>query len=410
MKLLKYIFKIIKKFKERKKVNYEIGDIIWAKRYDNNIEMENIPKGHREGPYIIIGSTGRKYNCLSCSSQNNNPIMQYKINKYKYGLNRDTYAYIANIHILSKKRIIKKLDKLDNEDLNDLYKQLFVANNKYSLKMDINNIDFKFDYNIGDIILYYNQMVYIYDKDNAYLYGYITHRAKENQKGVYINDSKYFFLVNTVRKIPGDSNIKLIDKSRLEDVKAIQKYIEKEKVIIQNNSILNRGKLIKYNGNIYYIYGEHKEDLLLYKIYTKDQEISDKIKIKINDNSYYTLFEEEKMSKYKKARIIKIAIEDEMTQISKQKKSFIMTNKENNKKVTIKCKNYKEGKIIADNNTLERYVIIKRVGNKIVYVSLYDNKYYVHDFSDSLDFNFSVIEDMDKYKFQTIKHKTFIKK
>ena len=68
----------------------------------------------------------------------------------------------------------------------------------------------------------------------------------------------------------------------------------------------------------------------------------------------------------------------------------------------MKCKKYKEEKIIADVNSLEIYVIIRIEGNKIVYVLLYDNTYYVNDFSEPLDFNFAIIEDMDKYKFQSI--------
>lgn len=66
------------------------------------------------------------------------------------------------------------------------------------------------------------------------------------------------------------------------------------------------------------------------------------------------------------------------------------------------CNNFDEGKIIEDNNTLERYAIIRREDNKIVYVSLDDNTYYVHDFSKTLDFNFSIIEDIDENKFQSI--------
>ena len=161
--------------------------------------------------------------------------------------------------------------------------------------MDVNNIDYNFDYNIGDIVLDYNQMIYIYDKDNSYFYGYIAHRVKENQNGVIINGDKYSLLTKTTRKIPGNSNIQLLDIARLSDLKGINNYIKKEKAIIHSNNILNRGKLIKYNNNIYYIYAENKDNLLIYKVYIINHNKEGMVKIKINDEFYYTLFEEKKL-------------------------------------------------------------------------------------------------------------------
>ncbi len=266
-----------------------------AKSYSNKEEMGSISKGHREGKYIIIDKIGNRYKCLYCSNKNNKKIISYKIDHYKYKLNSDAYAYFDKMHTLSKKRIIKKLGNLDIKDLNNLYKYLFVMNKNFLLNMDVNNIDYNFDYNIGDIVLDYNQMIYIYDKDNSYFYGYIAHRVKENQNGVIINGDKYSLLTKTTRKIPGNSNIQLLDIARLSDLKGINNYIKKEKAIIHSNNILNRGKLIKYNNNIYYIYAENKDNLLIYKVYIINHNKEGMVKIKINDEFYYTLFEEKKL-------------------------------------------------------------------------------------------------------------------
>ena len=199
MKCLKQLLDFIKRVNNSKKNNYVVGDIIWAKSYSNKEEMESISKGHREGKYIIIDKIGNRYKCLYCSNKNNKKIISYKIDYYKYKLNSDAYVYFDKIHTLSKKRIIKKLGNLDIKDFNNLYKYLFVINKKFLLNMDVNNIDYNFDYNIGDIVLDYNQMIYIYDKDNSYFYGYIAHRVKENQNGVIINGDKYSLL--TIREI-----------------------------------------------------------------------------------------------------------------------------------------------------------------------------------------------------------------
>ena len=100
--------------------------------------------------------------------------------------------------------------------------------------------------------------------------------------------------------------------------------------------------------------------------------------------------------------ILKAAKEDEIRQIIKQKNSFKNLKSTDKEECEIICNNFDEGKIIEDNNTLERYAIIRREDNKIVYVSLDDNTDYVHDFSKTLDFNFSIIEDIDENKFQSI--------
>ena len=100
--------------------------------------------------------------------------------------------------------------------------------------------------------------------------------------------------------------------------------------------------------------------------------------------------------------ILKAAKEDEIRQIIKQKNSFKNLKSADKEECEIICNNFDEGKIIEDNNTLERYAIIRREDNKIVYVSLDDNTYHVHDFSKTLDFNFSIIEDIDENKFQSI--------
>ena len=82
-----------------------------------------------------------------------------------------------------------------------------------------------------------------------------------------------------------------------------------------------------------------------------------------------------------------------------------MRNKSN-----IKHKEFVESKIIMDNNTMNKFVIVKRSGNKIIFVSLTNHAYYSHDFSVSNYFNYTVIEDMDKYNFHNFSKERVLKK
>ena len=133
--------------------------------------MENTPKGHRDGPYIIISKKGRKLYAVSCSSKNNNPLMKYKIDSDKYCFDRDSYAYLGKIEKIDKRRIIKKIDVIDDFDYDRLYKTLYVMKNKYNIINEMGEFNTIFYCDVGDILNYYHKIFYIYDKDNMYLYG-----------------------------------------------------------------------------------------------------------------------------------------------------------------------------------------------------------------------------------------------
>ena len=45
-----------------------VGDIIWAKRYNNEEEKELIPEGHREGPFIVLAKQDEKLFCAQGTS------------------------------------------------------------------------------------------------------------------------------------------------------------------------------------------------------------------------------------------------------------------------------------------------------------------------------------------------------
>ena len=409
MKFTNFLLKLKQKFNNFENSNIDVGDIVWAKTYRNKDELNGISRGHREGQYVIIGKNKNNYQVLFCNSQHKKFKIKYKLSKDNYNMDRDYYVYLGKIDTISKKRIIRKLNFLNDYDLKKIYKLMYIYNKKYSLNLDLTNIDIKINYDKGDVVKDGQQLFYLYNKDQNYLYGYLLHCINYNQNGIYIDDNKYMMSVHNSKKFVIDSSIELIDTAREEDYKKIQKYIEREMSISNQKKVVSVGKIIKYKNKYYYIYDEHRDDLLLYKLYILNED-GDKIKLSFNNETYYTYFEKEKINKYKKIQIINSATDQEIQEIIKQKGKYIISEKDVRNKSNIKHKEFVESKIIMDNNTMNKFVIVKRSGNKIIFVSLTNHAYYSHDFSVSNYFNYTVIEDMDKYNFHNFSKEMVLKK
>ena len=60
MKIGKFLKKIIE-IKNNDLSFFNVGDIIWAKRYLTLVEKKKIKKGHQESPYVIIKKQVKKY-------------------------------------------------------------------------------------------------------------------------------------------------------------------------------------------------------------------------------------------------------------------------------------------------------------------------------------------------------------
>lgn len=109
MNIIKILIKSIKKNKEYK--NLKRLDIIWAKRYNNKKERNDIELGHREGSYIVVGKDKNNLLCLYGTSKipedknKDNFILIPKDDNLFY---KDIYYNIKYITILNKKRYIEK--------------------------------------------------------------------------------------------------------------------------------------------------------------------------------------------------------------------------------------------------------------------------------------------------------------
>jgi len=378
------------------KPRLKIGDIIWAKRYQTLKEKNKIQEGHQEGPFVIIGKTFNKVYALQCTS---NKIIDkcknyyFELNKDKYNLDKNTYAITFHDCIVIKKQFIRKISKLDKKDLNLLYKILYIVSN-FSDKLHLKKYKYKND--IGDIIEFNDKLYYILSIDNKYFY---VHKINKNPKAKYpivINDSIYSFNFKYLEKISKKENIKLIDISDLSIVEMVEKRKEE---ILNPGFKFKRGSLVSSDNKFYYIYGEYKEQWLVYNVY-RDSFKGNFEQITINRGRYYTDFKEDTINKNKELKFMRIATNEEIEIIKKSKQSY-KTPKTNN---IVFHKKIKEGTILLHEKKDEKYIVIRRNNNTIYFV-LFDNYKNIIKYELESNIPFSIYGSIDKFELQNIKLK-----
>ena len=249
--------------------NLTFGDIIWAKRYDDEIEMLNIPEKHREGPYIVIGREEDKLICVYGTSTfpRNfiSMINTFQLTDLDYGFVKDTFINLGKRSYISQDRFIKKMGCLNERDKKYFYKKIDVLK-KYGLH---NNIEVDYT-NIllepGDIIKR-NYIIIGIDEE----YYYCIKMYLRNNDDFYINVSgrEYsldFFHIKKINKDDISGRDDFVDNITLKKVLAMLKY-----KIEQNNRRFHvcRGSLIRLKGILYYVYGEIGNEWMIFSLTSK---------------------------------------------------------------------------------------------------------------------------------------------
>lgn len=383
----------------------KIGDIIWIKRYDNEIEKEKIEIGHREGPAIVIHKNLFNTYILSCTSEvkNSKAInLFYLLKKDKYKkLKKDTYVKIFFIQKLKPKNYVFKIHYLQDDDLNQLNKKvvLYFTQNKSKILNYFLIKRLKFILTDGDIIKYNNQLYYIYEHDNQYFYCYQVEYKNKGYNAIDINDITYFFNFKVKVKILINKKIKLINTCN--DIKKLSIKVKNEEYqkSKKTKNFVKHGHLIKYENNLFYVYGEFSNYYLLYKVYRDIEKNDDMLAIAINKGIYFTSFEQVRLNKNEQFEIRRIANDIEIKNIKYLYKNHKI-NLEN--KNLIVHKKIQEKTIIATFDSLDRYVVIKRIGNTIRYIDLDD---YNNIYEEKIDSDFAMrkIGVIDNFEFQNIK-------
>ncbi len=381
-------------------------DIIIARRYNNEQEKMRIEEGHRVSPFIVIYKSWRKVYALECSSNKSSKSIQlFKVdfkNKPSYNLTKDGYIYVGKIHLLNKNRFIKKVGTLDDADLNRIYKSIFLVKRKYKIIDSIPDKKLKFYFDTGDVILYGGRVHYIGMVDEEYYYLYEVQGVCKGGLIFKINDKSYSFNFKNCKKVSRECNFRLLNIASIDMVNNIKQIIINEQKKIDTASIASRGKLVLFNEGYFFIYGEYKDCFLTYRVYLDKDKKNGMHKIPIEKKTHYTYFEEVNLKKSNDIKVIKIASDSEISLIKNGHKN-VKRSMNNECASSIVYKNYAVGCIMVDYKTLDRYIILERNQNTIIYALISDlEKIYTFTFTSYCKIGFEVVEKMEKYRFLNV--------
>ena len=348
LEYIKGLFKNKNLFKDIK-----FGDIIWGKRYDTLEEKKLIPKGHDQGPFIVIKNMGDKLLCSKGTSVK--PHDEYlKYNLYLkdncYKLTKDTYFKINNLSLIDKNSFIKRYDSLYGED-----EENFVKLIKLIHKNNYQGEELNLSINVGDIITYNNK-------------NYLVLDSKDDFICVQLDLKNYSF--NNIKKIDY-SNIKnistkenIIYSSTINDdalIYILKKYKENLKNN-ENKKVVQRGSILRKDNCLYYVYGEESEIWNVFEI--SETKLYNSIRLKINNNFYYTNFNYEKINKKDNFEILHLCLNEEIDEITKIRKDYQKEKKEQDKNIKTKNLRFNVGDIIESKKFKNNRFIIIKVCNK----------------------------------------------
>lgn len=335
--------------------NINIRDIIWANRYTTQEEKENIPVGHRKGPFLVVDKQDDKLYCLYGTSVE--PTLENK--KFFYRTNilnekKITYFNISFIHIIDFDRYISRINELGNDESRQVFSLLKKLPCLKKYKGDKISIDFQIE--AGDIINNINNYL-VLDKKGDKLYCLLLDKSifylKDTFKLNDFDDLEYSKVVEITNK-----NIRYINSV---DNNILIYILKKQKEHLENLKVPSRGCVIIKDSKKYYIYGEDGLDLLVFQIWKKNK--GEDIAININRKTFYTDFNvQEKINKKDKMEIQLLATEDEIIKIREQKRSYFKSKKYYSKPEIKKVVNesiFQSGMIVKlDKNSFIDYMVI----------------------------------------------------
>lgn len=339
-----------------------IGDIIWAKRYQDEAEKESIKEGHQEGPFIVLGRTNQY---LICSTGTSVEPDENRLEKYfdlmnkGYKLTKETYFKLFFLVKIDDYSFIKKLDTLKEQDKIKLFKKLKQRNlNRYNLNGEW--IYFKLPLYSGDIIKNKDKKYIIIDVKENQLFCVPLNTSYKKLK--YNLQFKYFKNLDYSKLVCIDDSGKFKTINSVEDnvllyvLKKQKEYIE----YCENQKIPQRGSVILKNNEYYYIYGEESQKWLSFRIYKNCVDVCDNIII--NNKKFCTKYEDIVLDKNENFKTVSLAQPIEMDNIKAKRKSYKKT-KESEKEY----KNFFDIGDIVEYESIneERYIIIKK--NKKTY-------------------------------------------
>lgn len=368
---------------------FNVGDIIWAKRYKTQSEKERIKVGHQSSPYVVIKKKAGKIYALQSTS---NPHLEvqwkmvyYPLGRLNYNLQKNSYLNCSREYEVEKEQILSKIGHLTDYDMNQIRKQIYILQKSdFSVKPNIEKKYLKYKVEAGDIILKGDKRYYIYFLDRKYFYCYRLRERIKINKNILIDNTYYSFVFKKIEKIKRNGKYDLVDTFNSGEIEIVNNYIRDEiqKLNAEPDNTSMIGALIKYDDKMYYIYEENETIAFVYRVYPYGDKIEDFACVRVKNGLYKTKFEFLEISKenfvkgrYKKRRR---ASDDE---IVKNEEIFHLSKRERkleNKKLFDSAQLFRQRDIsyfvpmtiIQNVNNKKYYLIISRNDNVIEIVNI----------------------------------------
>lgn len=298
---------------------FQFGDIVIAKRYNNSHDKMKINLGHRVGPFIIIDKVDDKYIGIYGTTKNvyNKDHEILEVNT----IFRKTYFVLDFIRNISRENIGGKIETLDERQKEIL---------KLKLKRETL---IEQELTVGDIISFKNELYYVKSINPILLIRVNKNVLHRNNLFKGLNNTYQFDFDSAVIYNMLD-DFKIIDYLDNKQIEYIDKYMCLSNELIKIKQPITRGMLIEYVGRLYYVYGTEKENALMYEIveYTNNDDIELESTITINNRKYKALFKNNYEIDVNSLYILKdISQNNEIENNRITKKSYLKKNSENKK-------------------------------------------------------------------------------
>lgn len=273
--------------------NLKFGDVIYAERFNDDLEKSFFGEGHETGPYIVLGVDNDRVIGAYCTSSSkakgtmhiskHHKIFHNRKNSYvtlKYGAKTiDEQAFLGT-----------RYEHLTDSDIKRLKKKIFlngdVTYDDFGIEKPV-SIDEEFTYEPGDVV-YYNRLLYtIYDVNDGCYTLFLTnlYSSSENQLNL---DALRCNSHSTIKK-GNTEDLYYINTLHDADFIMLKKRYEDYLTMI-NENIVKRGSLVKLDNKLYYTY-----DIKSYtanSFLVSEKPTVDDVRIKINGENYFTSFED----------------------------------------------------------------------------------------------------------------------
>lgn len=255
------------------------GNLILAKRLPNTQE---IAKGHRNGPFLVLGRKDDKLVCLYATSNENRESLM-RISKSNYNLHKDTYI-TSSVRLISIDEFLSSIYYLNEKEKKDLIKFLYINGLQNYSFLDEPNLE------IGDIIQLKHQHLIISESNDSYITIKVDYDVSS---GSYTFDYKH---KNTIPKNLKYKRVGFLSEEGINNciIESKKNYNSKKhgkldkKVPEKFETPLKVGNLIIYKSLLYYLYYELGDKKLSFSVSKNQTPISQEIII--GGNVYYANF------------------------------------------------------------------------------------------------------------------------